>query len=101
MKSNFRQYGQKAEAGRVREEKTQRREESEKRREEKRRERGRRKKMQAREKVEKSRNTVFFQCVGASKSRLAKAAGAEPSGQMGDEKLHAVVARTAFRSQKC
>ena len=58
-------------------------------------------KMQAREKVEKSRNTVFFQCVGASKSRLAKAPGAEPSGQMGDEKLHAVVARTAFRSQKC
>ena len=66
-----------------------------------RRERARRKKMQAREKVEKSRNTVFFQCVGASKSRLAKAPGAEPSGQMGDEKLHAVVARTAFRSQKC
>ena len=27
-----------------------------------------------------------------SKSRLAKAAGAEPSGQMRDEKLHAVVA---------
>jgi len=31
---------------------------------------------------------------GASKSRLAKAAGAEPSGQMRDEKLHAVVARS-------
>jgi len=29
---------------------------------------------------------------GGSKSRLAKAAGAEPSGQMRDEKLHAVVA---------
>jgi len=28
---------------------------------------------------------------GGSKSRLAKAAGAEPSGQMRDEKLHAVV----------
>ena len=27
-----------------------------------------------------------------SKSRLAKAAGAEPAGQMRDEKLHAVVA---------
>ena len=27
---------------------------------------------------------------GGSKSRLAKAAGAEPSGQMRDEKLHAV-----------
>ena len=38
---------------------------------------------------------------GGSKSRLAKAAGAEPSGQMRDEKLHAVVARSTFRSQKC
>ena len=34
-----------------------------------------------------------------SKSRLAKAAGAEPSGQMRDEKLHAVVARSTFRGQ--
>ena len=34
-----------------------------------------------------------------SKSRLAKAAGAEPSGQMRDEKLHAAVARCTFRSQ--
>ena len=36
---------------------------------------------------------------GGSKSRLAKAAGAEPSGQMRDEKLHAVVARSVFPSQ--
>ena len=36
---------------------------------------------------------------GGSTSRLAKAAGAEPSGQMRDEKLHAVVARSTFRSQ--
>ena len=36
---------------------------------------------------------------GGSKSRLAKAAGAEPGGQMRDEKLHAVVARSTFRSQ--
>ena len=36
---------------------------------------------------------------GGSKSRLAKAAGAEPAGEMRDEKLHAVVARSAFRSQ--
>ena len=34
-----------------------------------------------------------------SKSNLAKAAGAEPSGQMRDEKLHAVVARSTFPSQ--
>ena len=36
---------------------------------------------------------------GGSKSRLAQAAGAEPSGQMRDEKLHAVMARSTFRSQ--
>ena len=34
-----------------------------------------------------------------SKSRLAKAAGAEPSGQMRDEKLHAVVVRSTFPSE--
>ena len=38
---------------------------------------------------------------GGSKSRLAKAAGAEPAGQMRDEKLHAVLARSTFPSQKC
>ena len=36
---------------------------------------------------------------GGSKSRLAKAAGAEPSGQMRDEKVHAVVTRSTFPSQ--
>ena len=36
---------------------------------------------------------------GGSKSRLAKAAGAEAAGQMRDEKLHAVVARSTFWSQ--
>ena len=36
---------------------------------------------------------------GGSKSRLAKAAGAEPAGQMRDEKLHAVVAQSTFASQ--
>ena len=36
---------------------------------------------------------------GGSKSRLAKAAGAEPAGQMRDEKLRAVVARSTFPSQ--
>ena len=36
---------------------------------------------------------------GGLKSRLAKAAGAEPAGQMRDEKLHAVVARSTFASQ--
>jgi len=36
---------------------------------------------------------------GGSKSRLAKAAGAESAGQMKDEQLHAVVARSTFPSQ--
>ena len=36
---------------------------------------------------------------GGSKSNFAKAAGAEPAGQMKDEKLHAVVARSTFPSQ--
>ena len=84
----------KAEVARVREEK---------RREEERRERVRTKKMQVREKVGKSRNTCVVPMIcgsGGSKSRLAKAADAEPSGQMRDEKLHAVVARSTCRSQK-
>ena len=85
----------KAEKGRGREKRKIRRKKS-------RRERVSRKKMQMREKVGKSRNTVFSQWFGApegSKSRLAKAAGAEPAGQMRDEKLHAVVARSTFASQ--
>ena len=67
-----------------------------------RREKIRRKKMQVREKVGKSRNSVFswFCGSGGLKSRLAKAAGAETSGEMRDEKLHAVVARSRFRSEK-
>ena len=79
----------------------QRREEQ--KREDQRRERVRRKKMQVREKVGKSRNTVFPMVCGSrgSKSRLAKAAGAEPAAQMRDEKLHAVVARSTFPSQTC
>ena len=51
---------------------------------------------------------VAIQCVfpmiwgsGGSKINLAKAAGAEPGGQMRDEKLHAVVARSTFVSKKC
>ena len=67
----------KAEQGRGREKRKIRREKI-------RRERVRRQKMQMREKVGKSRNTVFFQWFGAPegpKSRLAKAAGAEPAGQ--------------------
>ena len=83
----------------------QRWEESERRSQEVRRsirERVRRKKMQVREKVGKSPFTAFVPMIcgsKGSKSRLAKAAGAEPSGQMRDEKLHAVVAGSTFPSQ--
>ena len=58
--------------------------------------------MQVREKVGKSQFTVLLPMIcgsGWSKSNLAKAAGAEPSGQMRDEKLHAVLAQSTFRSQ--
>ena len=63
------------------------------------------KKMQVREKLAMSRSTLFdFPMIcgsgGSKKSRLAKAAGAEPSGQMRDEKLHAVVARSTFASEE-
>ena len=54
-------------------------------------------------KVGKSRFTLFFPMIwgsGGSISNLAKAAGAEPAGQMRDEKLHAVVARSTFVSKK-
>ena len=73
----------------------QRWEESEKRREEERRSKReslRRKKIRVREKVGKSPNTVICSS-GGSTSRLAKAAGAEPSGKMRDEKLHAIARR--------
>ena len=77
------------------------REENSRREQIRRRERVRRKKMQMREKVGKSRNTVFFQWFVAPEGRKvgSQAAGAEPSGQMRDEQLHAVVARSTFWSQ--
>ena len=52
----------------------------------------------ARKGREVAKHCVFpvFCGSGGSKSRLAKAAGAETSGQMRDEKLHAVVARSTF-----
>ena len=85
----------KAEQGRGREKRKIRRKKS-------RRERVRRTKMQMRKRVGKSRNTVFFEWFGAPEGRKVGsliAAGAEPAGQMRDEKLHAVVARSTFPSQ--
>ena len=58
--------------------------------------------MQVHEKVGKSRFTVLFPMIcgsGGSKSNLGKATGAEPAGQMKDEKVHAIVARSTFPSQ--
>ena len=81
----------KAEVGRVREEKRRR----EKIREEKESE-------ERRCRCEKIAKHCVFRMIcgsGGSKSRLAKAAAAEPSGQMRDEKLQAIVARSTFPSQ--
>ena len=83
----------------------QRWEESEKRREEE----GRSEKRKSQKKEDagaRKGSKVAIHCVfpmicgsGGSKSRFAKAAGAEPCGQMRDEQLHAVVARSTFGSQ--
>ena len=67
-----------------------------------RREKIRRKKMQVREKGRKVAKHCLFSWFcgsGGLKSRLAKAAGAEPADQRRDEKLHAVVAKSTFPSQ--
>ena len=79
----------------------QRWEESEKRKEERRRRRSEKRKSQRKEDAGARRGRkVTIHCV-FPKSRLAKVASAEPSGQMRDEKLHAAVARSTCRSQKC
>ena len=65
------------------------------------RERLRRKKMQACENVGKRRFIVFCPIIcgyRGSKSRLAKGAGGDASGQMRDDKLQALVLRSAGRS---
>ena len=83
--------------GRVREEKKREEERrSQKRKSEKKEDPG------ARKGGKVAKHCVFPMICGSggSKSRLAKAAGAEPAGQMRDEKLHAVVARSTFASEK-
>ena len=69
-------------------------------------EKGEESRSEKRQSQKKEEEEVAIHCVfpmiwgsGGSKSRLAKAAGAEPAGQMRDEKLHAVVARSTFPSQ--
>ena len=85
----------KAEMGRVREKRRVEERRSEERKSQKKEDAGARKGRKV------AKNCVVSKICGSggSKSRLAKAAGAEPSGQMRDEKLHAVVARSTFRSQ--
>ena len=80
----------KAEMGRVREEKRRRKRKSQKKED-----------PGARKGRKVAKHYVFPMICGSggSKSRLAKAAGAEPAGQMRDEKLHAVVAQSTFPSQ--
>ena len=94
LKSNFRQYGQMEK---------QRWEESERRSQEVRRAEKRKSEKKEDAGARKGRK-VAIHCPmicgsGWSKSRLAKAAGAEPAGQMRDEKVHAVVARSTCPSQ--
>ena len=83
---------EKAEVGRVREEKRGKNIREEKESSQKTEDAG------ARKASKVAKHCVFPMICGSggSKSRLAKAAGAEPAGQMGDEKLHAVVARSTF-----
>ena len=85
----------KAEMGRVREKRREEERRSEKRKSQKKED------ADARKSRKVAKHCVFPMICGSggSKSRLAKAAGAEPAGQMRDEKLHAVVARSTFLSQ--
>jgi len=99
-KPNFRQYGQM----KSRDGKSQRREEKrreEKKKEEQRRESQKKEDAGARKSRKVAKHCLFPMICGSGgwKSRLPKAAGAKPSGQMRDEKLHAVVARSTFPSQ--
>ena len=72
--------------------KSQRREE--KKKEDQKRESQKKEDPGARKGRKAAKHCVFpmFCRSGGSKSRLAKAAGAEPAGQMRDEKVHTVVA---------
>ena len=96
LEVKLRQYGQVEK---------QRWEEPDRRREEERRSKKRKSKKKEDAGARKDRK-VATHCVfpmicgsGGSKGRLAKAAGAEPCGQMRDEKLHAVAARNTCPSQ--
>ena len=80
-----------------RDEKAVSREKSQKRKDQKKEDAGARKGR----KVAKHSVFSWFCGSGGLKSRLAKAAGAETSGEMRDEKLRAIVARSTFGSKMC
>ena len=55
--------------------------------------------MQIREKIGKLQKIIFFPIIwGRVENRLAKAAGAEPAGQMRNEKVYVIVVRNTFRN---
>ena len=83
---------EKAEVGRVREEKRGKKIKEEKESSQKTEDAG------ARKASKVAKHGVFPMICGSgeSKSRLAKAAGAEPPGEMRDEKVNGVVARSTF-----
>ena len=88
---NEKQRWEESETGRAEESR------SEKRKSEKKEDAGARKSRKV------AKHCVFPMICGSvgPKSRLAKAAGTEPCGQMRDEKLHAVAARSTFSKSKC
>ena len=95
-----------AEKRREEKKKEDQRRDSPKRREEKKKEDQRRDSQKKEDPGARKGRKVAKHCVvsmicgsGGSKSRLAKAAGAEPAGQMRDDKLHAVAARNTFASE--
>ena len=86
------------ESEKIREDQRREREEKRKRRERVRR-KSQKKEAAGAPKGRKAANDCVFPMIcnsGGSKSRLAKAAGAEPSGQLRDEKLLAIVVRSTF-----
>ena len=84
---------------RQREEKDQKREEKDQKREEKKRKSQKKEDAVARKGRKVAKHCVFPMICGSGGSKSRLAAGAEPAGQMRDEKLNAVVARSTFRSQ--
>ena len=107
-KSNSQQYGQMKSREDSQRRKSEKRREEQVRESEKNEDAGARKGKVAKDFVfpmicgpGQSKSRLRCGASGGSKTRLAKATGAEPAGQMKDEKLHAVVAQGTFPNQQC